>query len=201
MKKIVIDIAVLPSQEMMEVIIELNKELLTSNDQLLILGEVVNVPHISLFFGCVDEDALPEIQKIIERESQNFSPIRLEVDQIKTRNSVIGNFHSSLQMSFNEVLSHWQKTLFAELKPYLFYDIDPSMFVPGSHVNSEVMGWIRSHEKRGGDDFLLIPHITIGFGQVKKFEGPSFFTASKIAFYHVGSYCTCNKWLGGVDIT
>jgi len=65
MRKIAIDVALLPSKEMMDKAIEINKELLKKYEDKIILDKEKCLPHISLCMGCIDEDRIPEVKQIL----------------------------------------------------------------------------------------------------------------------------------------
>ena len=73
MSRIAIDIVLLPSKKMMNTIIEINKELLRTNRNKIILGTKTNLPHISLCMGGIDENEVPKIISVINEISKSFT--------------------------------------------------------------------------------------------------------------------------------
>ncbi len=70
MAKIAIDVVLLPSEEMMNKAIEINKELLKNNEDKIILDKEKCLPHISLCMGCIEEDKIPEIKNILDEGNE-----------------------------------------------------------------------------------------------------------------------------------
>jgi len=78
MTKIVINIVLLPSKKMMNTIIEINKELLRTNRNKIILGTKTNLSHISLCMGGIDENEISKIINVINEISKNFTRFDFE---------------------------------------------------------------------------------------------------------------------------
>ena len=66
MAKIAVDAVLLPSDEMMDKAIEANKELLQQCADKIVLDKENCLPHISLAMGCIDEEIVADIEKLLQ---------------------------------------------------------------------------------------------------------------------------------------
>lgn len=200
MAKIAIDVALLPSEEMMVKAIEINKELLKNYENKIILDKEKCLPHISLCMGCVDEDKISEIQIILDEISTNFSQFNLEAIDLKADIIPTGKKVSGLHVRSQNELQKLHETIMKRLWDYLSYDVEISMLFNPPEVEEVTLYWIKGYAKKYDSPSSFHPHITVGFGETDKFQLPIDFTASKIALCQLGNYCTCRKVIISSDL-
>lgn len=201
MAKIAIDVVLLPSEEMMDKVIEINKELLKTNEGKIILDKEKCLPHMSLCMGCIEKDEIPKIKKIIDEISIEFSQfnlqaIALKADIISTEKKVSG-----LYIKNQEELQKLHETIMKRLWNYLSYDVEISMLFNPPEIEKVTLYWIKNYAKKYDNPSSFIPHITVGFGETNAFQLPIDFTASKINLYQLGNYCTCRKLIFSSDLS
>lgn len=201
MSKIAIDVALLPSEEMMDKAIEINKELLKDNEDKIILDKEKCLPHISLCMGCIDEDKIPEIQNILDEISTNFSPFNLQAVDLKADIIPTGKKVSGLHVKNQDELQKLHESIMKRLWNYLSYDVEISMLFNPLEVEEVTLYWIKNYAKKYDNPSSFHPHITTGFGETDKFQLPIDFTASKIALCQLGNYCTCRKIIVSSDLS
>jgi len=200
MAKIAIDVVLLPSEEMMDKIIEINKELLKDNEDKIILDKEKCLPHISLCMGCIEEDKIPEIKEIIDEISKNFSKFSLQATDLKAKIIPTGERVSGLHIKNQEELQKLHEAIMKELWKYLSYDVEISMLFNPSEIEEVILCWMKSYIRTYNGASLFHPHITVGLGETDKFKLPIDFTASRIAVSQLGNYYTCRKVIISSDL-
>jgi 2'-5' RNA ligase len=193
MTRIAIDVALLPSEEMMEKAIEINQELRQNNEEKIILSKEGCLPHISLCMGVIDTTALPEVNKILTDIAEDLTPLNLSAAKIYAVTSPTGEKISGIRIASNDRLQKLHENIMNKLKPYLSYDVAVSMLYQSSNVEEVTLSWIRRYADNHDNPSLFNPHITVGIGETDKFVFPINFTASTIALCQLGNYCTCQK--------
>lgn len=201
MAKIAVDIALLPSEKMMNKAIEINKELLKNYKGKIILDKIKCLPHISLCMGCIDEEKIPEIENISDEILDDFSQFNLQAINLGVNVTSKREKFSELTIRNQNKLQKLHETIMKKLWPYLSYDVENSMFFNPSEIKKETLYWVKSYAQKYENPSLFQPHITIGFGEIDKFQLPINFTASKIALCQLGNYCTCRKVIISFDLS
>ncbi|MHC4888086.1 MAG: 2'-5' RNA ligase family protein, partial [Planctomycetota bacterium] len=189
-----VDIVVLPSDEMSGYAIEVNKELLKTFDNEIILNYEDCLPHISLAMGCIDEKDTPDIEEILQDIAKRYSFSGLRVVDVRAETVPAGKKVSCFQIEKTKELQLLHEEVMERLAPYLTYDVTTAMLFSPPQVEEATLFWIKNYpEKSSFENFS--PHITIGFGETDKVEVPIKFAALKLALCHLGNHCTCRKVL------
>jgi len=193
MAKIAIDVVLLPSKEMTNKTIEINKELLKTYEKKIILDKEKCLPHISLCMGCIEENKIQEIKTTIDKIAREFSQFNLQAVNLKAHIIPTGKKVSGFDIENNKELQRLHETIIKRLWNYLSYDVEISMLFNPTEVEEVSLYWIKNYAKKYDNSSLFHPHITIGFGETNKVRLPINFTASKIVLCQLGNYCTCKK--------
>lgn len=189
MSKIVIDVVLIPFEDILDKAIEINSQL--ANDPIK-LNKKNCLPHISLCMGVVEEKNLLKIREILEKLSLNFSKISLTINKIDI-------MHSCFNVKNSKDLQKLHETIVTKLEPYLSYDASIDMCFSPPPVVEKTLFWINNYkEKSSFQNFH--PHITLGITKLKYKELNISFTASKLAICHLGNYCTCRKIIYSVNL-
>lgn len=192
MAKIAINIVLLPSKEMALKIIEINKELLKTNENKIVLGTLVNQPHISLCMGGVHEEELPQISKSIDEISNNFTPFnfqgKLSIQETQDHEKILW-----LKIEKKNKIQKIHETLMKNLWKYLNYDIEISMLADPDEVEEKTILFIKQFSNLYAKPGLFSPHITVGIGDAVNYSQTYNFLSSKIALFKLGNYCTCRE--------
>ncbi len=200
MAKIAVDVVLLPSTEMMERAIAVNKELLKRGEAKIVLDKERCLPHISLCMGCIDEEKLPVIEAILDGIAAEFSAFRLEATAFGTEVIPTGKTVSFFTIGHQDGVQKLHETVMGRLWPYLSYDVTVPMLFNPPEVEEVTLYWIRGYAKKYGDPSMFRPHITVGFGKTDGVGKPIPFSASRIALCHLGNYCTCRRILISSDL-
>ena len=116
--KIAIDVVLLPPEEIIDKAIEINKELIKQNDRV-ILNKENCIPHISLCMGVIEEEALPEIQKILQNVSEQFSSVEIEIEKLRIYTSPFDGLKaSSFQIKKEEKLQAFHEEIVRKLEHF-----------------------------------------------------------------------------------
>jgi 2'-5' RNA ligase len=194
MARIAIDVVLLPSDQMTDYAIEVNRELLKTFDNKIILNNENCLPHISLAMGCIDEKNIPDIKKILRDIGKKCSLKELRVVGVDVETTPAGKKVSCFEIEKTQELQLLHEEVMEKLAPYLTYDVTTGMLFSPPEVDEETLFWIKNYpEKSSFENFS--PHITIGFGETDTVEVPITFPASKLALCHLGNHCTCRKVL------
>jgi len=192
MTKIAISIVLLLSKEMASKIIEINKELLKTNKRKIILGNTVNLPHISLCMGSVNKIEISQITKSINEISNNFTQFsfegKLNVQTATTCEKIIW-----LEIMNKDKVQKIHEIVMNTIWKYLNSEIENYMFVHPSEVEKETISWIKHYSDLYKKPSLFAPHITVGVGDTIKYNRTFNFASSKIAIFQLGNYCTCKE--------
>ncbi len=192
MTKIAISIVLLPSEKMVNKIIEINKELLRTNKNKIVLGKIVNQPHISLCMGGINKNEIPQIIEIINEISNNFTQFnfegKLNVQTVSAYEKI-----SWLEIINKDKIQKIHEVVMKTFWKYLNYDIENYMLVNPQEVEEETISWIKQYSSLYKNPLIFRPHITVGVGDDIKHNRIFKFSSSKIALFQLGNYCTCKK--------
>ncbi|NQU98600.1 hypothetical protein HQ533_03965 [Candidatus Woesearchaeota archaeon] len=189
MNKIAVDIVLLPSEEMMDKAIEINKKLLKNNEPKIVLNKENCLPHMSLCMGVIDEKDVELVGKELTTISKRFSAFDLSFNELFT--SDLG--FTELSSNKPDDLQLLHETITVKLAKFMTYNATSDMLLLSDGEESFSAGWISGyHNNASFENFS--PHVTVGYG-VPVVDLPINFTASKLAICHIGNYCTCRKLL------
>ncbi len=199
MVKKAVDVVLLPSEEMADKAIEANRELLKQCPNKIILDKKNYLPHISLAMGCIDEEDIADIEKLLEATVRQHSLPELSVIGLHTETNSAGEKVTALQIERINVLQSLHEHIMHKLAPYISYDVKADMLLPSSEVSDSTLLWIKNYsEKSSFGNFS--PHITLGYGQISDFSFPAKFLVSKLALCHLGNHCTCKEIFASVKL-
>ncbi|NNC69776.1 MAG: hypothetical protein HKN90_03025 [Flavobacteriaceae bacterium] len=191
MSKIAIDVVLLPDQKMIDQAIKLNRALLKKYQNKIILGNVVNMPHISLCMGAVNEIELPDVIKSIDKISDHFTRMDFEgkpsIQHRKGHEDIVW-----LEIEKNDNIQNLQEMVMKNLWNYLSYDIEKYMFADPHEIEDTTVSYVKYYSSFYDNPALFKPHITLGVGSVtdhKKYR----FSSSELAIFKLGNHCTCRE--------
>lgn len=194
MNKLAIDIVLLPSKEMMEHAIAVNKKLLQQNPPKIVLNKTSCLPHISLLMGCIANKDLPLVAEIIAGLAHTEAAFQLEIAEARADLMPDGKKVTVLNVAPDKRLQHLHENLINQLQAFLSYDTTPGMLYSPPEVEEISLPFINNYLKKSSFQNFS-PHITAGIGVYTDGDFPVSFTAPTIAVCHLGNYCTCRKVL------
>jgi hypothetical protein len=199
MAKIAVDVVLLPSEEVTNQAIEANKKLLKQYADRIILDKENCLPHISLAMGCMNEQEIPGIEKILHTIAGKYHPGQLDIPGINIGTNCLGEKVSAFEVKKTERLQSLHEEAMRRIMPYFSYDVTAEMVLSPPPAGESTLLWIKNYpDKSAFGNFF--PHITVGYGQLDEFSFTAEFTASKLALCHLGNHCTCRKVLAAVEL-
>jgi 2'-5' RNA ligase len=199
MSRKAVDVVLLPTEAMIEIAVEANRELVKRFGEKIVLNKENCLPHISLAMGCVDERDITAIKEILRTIAEKSSLPELKVIGIQAMTSSVGEKVSAFEVEKTKELQLLHKEVMEKLAEYLSYDVTKDMIYGSGEVGESTLLWIRDYrEKSSFANFF--PHITVGYGEIENLSFPIKFTASELALCHLGNHCTCRKVLASIEL-
>ncbi len=184
-----IDIVLLPPDDVMEQIIQINQKL--SNK--LRLNHIDCLPHISLAMGSIEVNDLGKFQMDLYRIACAHKQIRVKLNEFYyTGNSDTASL--CLRVGVQDDLSILHESLIKLLGSYSDRFISKDMFFGDDQIDDSSLQWVQNYKIYSSFQ-NFDPHITIGYGQIALKECPLEFEVSKLAVCHLGNRCTCRQIL------
>lgn len=197
-KKIAIDVVILPPEDIMDKIININER---GGGWGIMLGKDDFLPHLSLAMGCVEFDQLEAVKDATENIVKNFSPISLEFGKLRFEKDQMGlKNYSYLVTEDNIEIKRLHEALMDGLRLYLHYDCakESLYYKEGEEVSDPE--YINNYLSRYSHNFFY-PHITIRTKEIPKNDIlPIKFMATTVAICHVGVGTTCRKVLFSTEL-
>lgn len=200
-KKLAIDVAILPPLDVMEKIIDINRQATIKNATRGPLAKDDFLPHMSLAMGGVENDSLETVQNIVEDVVKRFSPISVVLNELYYAENPDGSRTYAYRVKKSSELQQLHESLMNRLRQFFSYDCtkDSLFSKTGEEVTKPhyINKFATSYSFEAFD-----PHITIRTTEAVGQEIlPLQFTATKVAVCHVGIKATCRKELFAVQMT
>ncbi len=194
-----IDVVLLPSDEMTDLVIKANHSLVENFGSEIVLNKQNYLPHISLVMGCVKQDDIAAIREILARAADRLQSSRLIAVGVQISENIRGEIVSSLRLNNTVELQRLHEELTEELSEFLSYDVTAEMVFDFPQVSETTLSWIRNYRTQSSYANFF-PHITLGYGKGQGLKFPIEFEISKLAMCHLGNHCTCREVLGSFEI-
>ncbi len=200
MAQIAVDAVLIPSEEVMDIAIEANRELLKQHPNKIILDKENCLPHISLAMGCIVQRRIADVEIILQKITKEYSIGILHIIGVQTITNASGEKVSVLQIERTEMLQSFHEQIMQRLEDFFSYGVTADMVLSNKAVSKTTLQWIKNYpEKSSYENFF--PHITLGYGEVEIGSLPMKFNVSKLALCHLGNHCTCRKVLATAELT
>lgn len=194
MKKIAIGIVLLPSEEIIDKAIQINRELIKNNPENIVLDKDNCVPHISLCMAVINEGDLKKLKNSLKNALNQFNEFKLRTVKLNSKINPGGQISNSFEIEHNEKLQKLHETIVREMNHFFQSDVLEEYFISPPKIKYPTTKWVREYIETSAFDKFK-PHISLGFGKFEKKIEPFSFTTSKIAVFQLGDYCTCRKKL------
>lgn len=192
MKKYAVDVVLLPPDDIILRAIELNRELVRSNPSKIVLDRDACVPHISLSMGVLDDSMTEAFQSELVKIAKRYTSMQLRCEGIYTEEIPTGEKVSGMAFENTEELYGLHTGVMESSDEYLTHDaVAETVYSPPS-VDEITLQFINSYREKSAYKHFR-PHITLGVGEMYDPDFSVQFTASKIALFHLGNYCTCRR--------
>ncbi|MHC4126540.1 MAG: hypothetical protein ACYSRR_08850 [Planctomycetota bacterium] len=135
-----VDVVLLPEEAIVDMAIKANTKLVENFGSAIVLNKEDCLPHISLAMGCVDEEDIASIEKIL-RSIAKENPLRsLTVLGIQTT-GVGSNAVSAFKIERTKELQSLHETVTERLAPYFSYDVTADM-IADAEVERRTLQWV-----------------------------------------------------------
>lgn len=183
MSKIIIDIALIPDEKMIQYILDINENL----DWRLNLAEDHHLPHISLFKWCIEESDLDNIIDYLDNVTLNLKGQHLVVEKAKSSNYEDGKTAGFYIQSDDNVLS-LRNDIADNIRKYCTYKNMKNEYFIDDNIDPLSIEFVENY-----DNYKFKSHISLWFGQLPDIKLPIEFVADKLWIYHMWDFCTCAK--------
>ena len=199
MKRIAVDIVLLPETEIINKAIELNRELLKQYPNEIVLNRKNCLPHISLAMGCINEEQIPSIENILVEIAANNPVSSLDFIGFHTDTNSSGQKITVVQVKKTKAIQSLHEEVMTKMKEFFSFKITPEMLISDENISNSTLLWIESYPEKSSYR-RFSPHITLGYGQLDDYSFPFNIPVSKLAICHLGNHCTCVKILASTII-
>lgn len=199
MSRKAIDVVLLPSEAMMNEAVEVNAELVEKFGSKIVLNKESCLPHISLAMGCMREEDITEVGKVLRKIAKKYSLGNLKIVGVAVSTNSVGEKVSVFVVEKTRQLQLLHQEVMEQLAEYLSYDVTADMLYPGEGIAESTLLWIKNYREKSSFAKFL-PHITIGYGQIEKPPPVTGFAVSKLALCHLGNHCTCREIIAEVEL-
>jgi 2'-5' RNA ligase len=190
MKKLAVDVVLLPPDEVMAHATAVNQKL---NTQEIDFKAADMYPHLTLLMGCLEETWVPEAAALLQEVAEAVEPLSLRIKKITTKGSV------SFEIKRTAPLQDLHEMLSLKLAPLLSYDATAAQFYAPGEVKENAITYVnRFRQEASHENFW--PHITLGLGEHPAETIDLSFTADRLALCHLGKHCTCRQILREVQL-
>jgi len=190
MGKLAIDIVLLPSEEVMDAAIELNKQLTDGN----ILNKTDHLPHISLCMVGIDKKDLPAIEEGISELAKKFEPITFVSEEINTLILPDGKKGVALLLKRSAQVQELHEAVANFVKSHSVGAVSNDAMHPELQYRESSVSHVGKFIEEDAFE-KYNPHLTLGIGDIKTEKVLEPFTAKRLVIGHLGNWCTCRKIL------
>jgi len=194
MKKLAIDIVLLPPKEITSLAIEVNKSLHPRDTEIVFEnGEML--PHISLMMGAMEIEDQSSVERLLKIAAQQFTSLTLELERIEFGELPKGEIIAWFEINRTAKIKKLHEMLATHSEEALSNDdVDASMFY-GQPIRKGIIEYLCNFRKECSFENFR-PHITLGVGRAtSELKFPISFRANTLALCHLGNYGTCRKIL------
>jgi len=199
MRQIATDVVLLPDETMMDRAIEINGGLIRDYRPEIALNRQTCLPHISLAMGCIEQQDIDNVARVLERLARR-TPIRqLRIVGLLTPGNSQGTTTSLLEVERTRELQQLHEDVMTEMASFFSDDVTDAM-IHDDVVAPSTLDWIRNYADKSSYQGFH-PHITLGYGDAKTdMDFPFLFDVTRLAICHLGNHCTCRKILASASL-
>lgn len=192
MAHIAADVVLLPDEDMMDKAIAINQQIVREGSAELVLNRQDCLPHISLAMGCIEEQQIEAIGKVLGRIARETPVRQLTATGIRIPANSKGRETAHLEIERTAELQTLHERVLEEVKPFFSHEVTEAMFYDDT-VAETSLEWVRTYPQKAGYE-RFDPHITLGYGRATPvFSFPVVFRAARLAICHLGNHCTCRR--------
>ncbi len=187
MKK-AIDIVLLPPENVMDILIDINKAGKRDDGRVVVMNKKNMLPHLTLAMANIDEVHLEKIKEIISKLASGTKPIEVELFQEGKTYYGLGAKKENFKNLFEQIVE--------AIEPYNSHDADrESIFEEDKDIMEQRhLDYINRFTIDQNFE-IFNPHVTTHSRNLAGHKLPIKFTADRLAICHLGFPCTCREIL------
>jgi hypothetical protein len=193
MKRLAIDVVLLPPDPVMDMALAWNRTLLKNGPQIIVLDKNRRIPHVSMVMGCLASENLQRAISMLQAVSVSHHVMKLNVSRISNAKTASGTV-ASFDIELSQEVLRLHESIVTAFTPLLTQDTTQADLNDRPPIEPSAIEWINNYISDHCYDRFW-PHITLGFGNSPNDLAPFTFQASRLAICHLGNYCTCTKIL------
>lgn len=199
MSRYAVDIVLLPPDEIIIKAIEFNRELVRHNPPKVELNKTNCIPHISLSMGVLQETDVNPFTRDLTSLAGKHDPLQLRCKGIYAVDIPTGEKVSGIAIENSDELYALHKDVMDLSGRYLTNDAEIAMVFSPPPVEKVTLDFINNYPRKSAYENFN-PHITLGVGEMVD-RGFTFeFSASTLALFHLGNYCTCRLMMAEIQL-
>ncbi len=198
MSKVAIDVVLLPDEAVSDLAIAYNGSLSGADNAEIALNTADTQAHISLAMGCVDVEAVGEIEHCLGDLIRDAGVGLLHIIGVFIGPNRKGQNVSSFVVRRSRWILELHENIVRSLRPFFKYEPTAEM-VLGEQVADTTLEWIKNYRSHASFENFF-PHITIGYGVTKEIDSVIAFRPRALAVCHLGNHCTCKKILKEIKL-
>lgn len=192
-KIIAVDVALLPPEELRDLVIQLSKEISEKHPESFMLGKD-RLPHITLAMAFIEEKDLNDVIGAINKVMKSVPPVSLA----NTGHQVWDDPTAEIRFANTQVLTSLHISLLNMLQP--FHHViegrqEYFVFDQGEKTTQRLLNWPKTYIQNLQTGNYR-PHITLGtmLPEKKEIEKKTY-VCTNIGLFQLGNWCTCRKKL------
>jgi hypothetical protein len=194
MAKLAIDIVLIPPEETLDLLIEINRKEVEKGNAKSLMGKTDFIPHLSLCMGCIDKNYLPQLFDVVKKIATKFPPLIIELFEIYYGLDSKGEKSYAFIARKENQLQRLHEELMASLEPHLSYEAAIGMHYTNKDEKLDrVPKGISKFKDSNRESFN--PHISMLTRNIDYGDLPIKFVASRLAVCHLGVSTTCRRIL------
>lgn len=180
-----IDIVLLPPDDVMSLVVELNGAGVKTNQATIPLDLKNRIPHLSLLMGVLDDEQYARVQESLHIIAKQYGPVKALFDTAKDTAFFTPNT-GDVQALHRAIL----KTV----DPLLTHSVTQDMFLEpaGTAFPPDFDHWVNTFVTEHSVDAFQ-PHITVHTQSPIEQALPFSCTFTRLAVCHLGVYNTCRE--------
>lgn len=202
MTRIAVDVVLLPSEEVMDQVIQVNRELLKQYPDRIILNRENCLPHISLAMGCIELDKIHNIGGILGTIAKENPLGNLSIVGLSVQTTFNGEKVTVAEIGRTKELRELHENVMTKLQQYFSYDVGPDMFASDDKISDSTLLWVENYPLKSSYSHFS-PHITLGYGELddtflnsnQNLSFPMEFKVTQLILCQLGNHCICRKVL------
>lgn len=192
---IAVDIALIPSDEVIDLCLDINKAAWMKDKGRFRMSRQDRIPHVSLAMGFIEDEDIDELKNQLSvMDHTPFNVDVLSLDHIERD----GLRKAWLSVEVTDELRALHAKMFGLMRPYLVKSGSADGLFEGERtgINPTSLNILNNYDRYAFENYKA--HITLCCYDADSYASPKLpvsFMADRIALCHLGDGCTCRRVL------